>query len=318
MSTTSDLTALITKIYPRASSISADQAAAIFDVVADEIQEDLFTVFDDTFTDSVVFTLSQISEPSAALAGSGAGNVDDGKYRYRISYTNAKGETMAGTPSDVLAVADNTSDGQVSLTSVPVSSDTDVSQRNVYRQQNGTGDYNLVGTISDNTTTTFTDNVAQASLTTKALDGIVLPADFYRQKALLPKWVDERDTGPRIPIIKKKSLSSSSTRNYAYIDYTDRASGTAQACLCFDPQHNFQEELTFLYRVEIADATSSGDLPFPTEIQGRLLPLLAYGVSFYYLASKTGEDDHVTKLAQLYQTAKDNLLGGGGIGGLSY
>jgi hypothetical protein len=49
--------------------------------------------------------------------------------------------------------------GQMSLTSIPTSGDGRVTARRIYRQD-GSGNYLLVATISDNTTTTYTDNTA--------------------------------------------------------------------------------------------------------------------------------------------------------------
>lgn len=103
--------------------------------------------------------------PTAALAGAGAGNVDNGTHVYRISYTNASGETVHGTASSVLTVSDKTSDGQVALSSIPTSSSSSVTGRKIYRSKaNTSSPLFLVATISDNTTTTYTDNVADASL----------------------------------------------------------------------------------------------------------------------------------------------------------
>lgn len=52
--------------------------------------------------------------------------------------------------------------GKIDLTSIPTSGNGRVTGRKVYRSNNGT-DYYLVGTISNNTATTFTDNMSQIS-----------------------------------------------------------------------------------------------------------------------------------------------------------
>ena len=58
----------------------------------------------------------------------------------------------------------NTTDGQVSLTAIPTGP-AGVTSRKIYRTVSGdTGDYKLVGSLGDNTTTTYTDNTADASL----------------------------------------------------------------------------------------------------------------------------------------------------------
>ena len=111
---------------------------------------------------------------TAALAGSGAGNVDDGNHYYKVTFVTTEGETNGGTASAVLTVADKTTNGQVSLTAVPVCDDSGedytCSARNIYRTKAGASVYYYVGQIADNTTTTFTDNIADSSLTPELND----------------------------------------------------------------------------------------------------------------------------------------------------
>ena len=102
---------------------------------------------------------------TAALAGAGAGNVDNGDHIYKITFVNEAGETELGTASNTVTVSDNTTNGQVNLTDIPVSPSSSVTSRKIYRTKAGGTDYYLVDTISDNTTTTYTDNTADASLT---------------------------------------------------------------------------------------------------------------------------------------------------------
>lgn len=100
---------------------------------------------------------------TAALADDGAGNVEDGVHRYRVTFVTADGETEGGTISDALTVADKTSDGKVSLTAIPLGGSA-VTSRKVYRTEADASDYKLLTTIADNTTTTYTDNTADAGL----------------------------------------------------------------------------------------------------------------------------------------------------------
>lgn len=108
---------------------------------------------------------------TAALAAAGAGNVDDGNHDYKVTYVTSQGETAGSAASASVTVADKTVDGQVSLAGIPVSPNANVTARKIYRRFNGAGDYKLVATISDNTTTTYTDNLANASL------GAVIPTE---------------------------------------------------------------------------------------------------------------------------------------------
>lgn len=103
------------------------------------------------------------TEPTAALAGDGAGNVEDGVHRYRVTYVTADGETEGGIISDALTVADKTSDGKVAVSAIPLGGAA-VTSRKLYRTAADASSYLLLTTIADNTTTTYTDNTADAGL----------------------------------------------------------------------------------------------------------------------------------------------------------
>jgi len=111
---------------------------------------------------------TSVTKPTAcsgALAGDGVGNVDDGTHSYKITYVNASGETELGAVSNTVTVADKSSNGKIDLTSIPVSTSGSVTSRKIYRTKAGGISYYLLDTIADNTTTTYEDNIADASLT---------------------------------------------------------------------------------------------------------------------------------------------------------
>jgi len=85
-------------------------------------------------------------------------------YRYAVTYGTANGETTAGTVAPItLTGAQNA----VSLTSIPTSGDGRVTNRRIYRNLGNAGDFAskfLVTTLNDNSTTTYTDTTADASL----------------------------------------------------------------------------------------------------------------------------------------------------------
>jgi len=101
--------------------------------------------------------------PVAALAALGAGNVDNGAHRYLIVFVTASGKTQGGAISAAVTVADKTANGQVALTAIPIGGAL-VTAREIYRTQAAGSAYLLLATIADNTTTIYTDNVADASL----------------------------------------------------------------------------------------------------------------------------------------------------------
>lgn len=113
--------------------------------------------------------LNPIEPPGALtdnLAGAGAGNVDNGDHKYVVTFVNFDGgETIAGTASGGVTVVDKTADGKVALTAIPTGTVIAVKQRKVYRSKVGDlTKFYLLTTITDNTTTTYTDNTADASL----------------------------------------------------------------------------------------------------------------------------------------------------------
>jgi hypothetical protein len=114
---------------------------------------------------------------TAALAGAGAGNVDDGTHSWKITFVTALGETTAGTASNIVTVTDKTMDGRVNLTAIPVGPST-VTARKVYRTVAGdAGAYKLVTTITNNTATTYTDNLADSGLGADAPSSSTTVAD---------------------------------------------------------------------------------------------------------------------------------------------
>lgn len=100
------------------------------------------------------------TSPSVAVNAT-AGNLN-GTYYYRVSYVTALGETRNGAVSASVAPANQ----KVDLTNIPVSSDSTVTARRVYRTTAGGNTYQMkrVAEISDNVTTTYTDNISDGSL----------------------------------------------------------------------------------------------------------------------------------------------------------
>lgn len=103
----------------------------------------------------------------AALAGAGAGNVDNGIHYYRVTFVDVNGVESGLSASDDATVVDKTSDGKVSLTSIPTGP-ANTASRKVYRTvaaaADSVGNFKLLTTVADNVTTTYTDNTADGSL----------------------------------------------------------------------------------------------------------------------------------------------------------
>ncbi len=100
--------------------------------------------------------------PTVAINAS-AGNLN-GAYQYCVTFSTPTGVTAAVFAN--LSGTVSPANQQVNLTNIPVSADASVTSRNIYRTTAG-GAFNtlkLVTTLSDNTTTTYTDNIADGSL----------------------------------------------------------------------------------------------------------------------------------------------------------
>lgn len=103
---------------------------------------------------------TQYSAPSTtvtAAQGSATGNLS-GNYRWKVTYVTILGETLASSATGIVAIS-----GQASLTAIPTGP-AGVTARKLYRTAAGGSVYKLVATVSDNTTTTYTDNIADGSL----------------------------------------------------------------------------------------------------------------------------------------------------------
>lgn len=104
------------------------------------------------------------SAPTAALVSpAAAGNVDSGAHRYLVTFVTAAGETQAGTVSESVTVVDKAVNGKVALSAIPIGGST-VTARKIYRTIAGGSTYLLLTAITDNTTTAYTDNIADAAL----------------------------------------------------------------------------------------------------------------------------------------------------------
>ncbi len=101
--------------------------------------------------------------PTVALAGLGAGNVNNGAHRYRVTFVTADGETDGGAISAIVTVANLAVDGQVAVSAIPLGGSA-VTSRKLYRTAAGGSTYLFLATIANNSATTYTDNIADGSL----------------------------------------------------------------------------------------------------------------------------------------------------------
>ncbi len=103
------------------------------------------------------------SPPGAPTLAVGSATGLTGAYRYKITFVNAFGETQGGTTAGPISVTNQ----KINLTAIPLGPLT-TTARKIYRTLSGGADgtQKLVTTLADNTTTTYTDSIADGSLTT--------------------------------------------------------------------------------------------------------------------------------------------------------
>lgn len=101
-----------------------------------------------------------VDRPGAPTVAAGAAGLLTGTYSWLVTFVTAAGETEAGVTSTLIALAAQ----QGSLTGIPVSPCRTVTSRKIYRTVAGGSAYKLAGTIADNTTTTYSDNLVDGSL----------------------------------------------------------------------------------------------------------------------------------------------------------
>ena len=107
-----------------------------------------------------------ITAPSTAatVASSGSGSITGTYYAY-VRFGDADGNFSSLSP--ISTVHSPASKAQIDYSSVPVSSETRVTLRQIFRNTNGQTDvYYLDATISDNSTTTATSTKTDAQLLT--------------------------------------------------------------------------------------------------------------------------------------------------------
>lgn len=121
-----------------------------------------YTLGIDGYTKKVPDFIDRPGPPTVVAGGAGALT---GNYRWCVTYVTSSGETEAGAPFPALSTSALALVAtSASLTAVPISPCRSVTSRNVYRTVAGGTVFKLSGTISDNVTTTYTDNVADGAL----------------------------------------------------------------------------------------------------------------------------------------------------------
>jgi hypothetical protein len=117
---------------------------------------------DQTVTSGLRIDKYQKTDEGALVASpSGEGDIT-GRYLYKVVYVSKYGQLSNAGPSSVSITA--ASHGQIDLTRIPVSPDTQVTARRIYRTVGNGSVWLFLDEILDNVTTTYIDVVADGSL----------------------------------------------------------------------------------------------------------------------------------------------------------
>jgi hypothetical protein len=102
-----------------------------------------------------------VNAPGAPTVATGAAGALTGNYHYKVSFLVGELESAVGTESAQVSPSSQ----KVSLSAIPTGGNR-VTGRKLYRTAAGgaTGSEKFLATISDNTTTTYTDNAADGTL----------------------------------------------------------------------------------------------------------------------------------------------------------
>ncbi len=115
-----------------------------------------------TVTSGLRIDSYQKTDEGALVANvSGVGELT-GVYRYKVVYVSKYGQLSNAGPSSVPVTA--ASSGQIDLTRIPVSPDTQVTSRRLYRTVGNGSIWLFLDEVYDNTTTVYTDVVADGAL----------------------------------------------------------------------------------------------------------------------------------------------------------
>lgn len=113
--------------------------------------------------------------PITALVVTGTGNVDWGAHTYKVTFVDASGETIGSAASN--SVTNNTSNRQTTV--IISTGPAGTTSRKIYRTAAGGATYLLLATVANNTTVSYTDNIADAEL------GAALPAENLSESNFL-------------------------------------------------------------------------------------------------------------------------------------
>lgn len=139
--------------------------------------------------DNVGIPIEIPAAPSAALSAV-AGVLSAGAYKYKVTFIFASGEGVDSDESSAVTVVTPGTAGQISLTAIPLSTK-GATARKLYRTTAGGSTFKYLATISDNTTASYTDNIADASLGSEQASDVVITELISTCDAVIDSFVGQ-------------------------------------------------------------------------------------------------------------------------------
>ena len=139
-------------------------------------------VYFETTFDVTVPAPGDPDPPASVTASATAGNLT-GAYEYVVTFLTAQGETLPSTPSQIVSVSAK----QMIVGGIPLGGPQTTGRR-IYRDVNGAGNWRLVQEFAENTSITWTDNVADSAIANAQTPPVVdtahrIPAQVSAQDA---------------------------------------------------------------------------------------------------------------------------------------
>jgi flagellar basal-body rod modification protein FlgD len=119
-----------------------------------------------------------LEELSEALVNSGEGNIEAGKYSYRVVWTDASGQLVGIGLNNMETTGTDGVDRAIELLNLPKSS----TPKFVYRtDKTGEGEFRQVGVITDGSQRTFVDRLSDDERSSDVLTGQIRAAEPFRR-----------------------------------------------------------------------------------------------------------------------------------------
>jgi phage gp36-like protein len=128
-----------------------------------------------------------------------AGSLSVGVYGYKVTFAYPSGEGIDSYESTGVTIVDNATAGRINLSAIPVSVKGGTA-RKIYRTKAGGSVFYFLAQISDNTTTTYADNIADASLGGQSPTASVVGEMITKADILINSYISQVYQTPLVTV----------------------------------------------------------------------------------------------------------------------